>query len=207
MSAIAGRVALRADGQVLTQWTAMRTARDLKEIAGGFELEYLDTARSQAAGAIVTGGDPAMRALSAGMPVSLLVDGEMVLDGYIDDLDLEWDGRTLMRARVLGRDKTGDLVDCAAAPDGPDPAANRRANLRAVRHSGAGGRGYRREIRPVGKQPARNRAGDPGKSGAAAQRAAGERWGGRAAADARRGQPGAGAVAGGRADPETALAR
>ena len=119
MSAIAGRVALRADGRVLTQWTAMRTARDLKEIAGGFELEYLDTARSQAAGAIVTGGDPGMRALSAGMPVSLSIDGEMVLDGYIDDLDLEWDGRTLMRARVLGRDKTGDLVDCAAAPDGP----------------------------------------------------------------------------------------
>ena len=119
MSASPGLVTLQVAGRKLTRWSSMRTARDLKEIAGGFELEYLDGARSRAAGAVVSGDDPKFPAISAGMPMTLLLDEEPVLVGYIDDLDLEWDGQSLMRARVVGRDKTGDLVDCAAAPAGP----------------------------------------------------------------------------------------
>lgn len=116
---VGGRVTLQVAGRKLVRWTSMRTARDLKEIAGSFQLEYLDSARNRAAGGLLTGADPGLPAIAAGMPVTLLIDEEPVLVGYIDDLDLEWDGLTLRRAQIVGRDKTGDLVDCAAAPEGP----------------------------------------------------------------------------------------
>ena len=127
VASVGGRVALKVAGTILTSWTSMRTARDLKEISGSFELEYLDSARAQAASAIVIGGDAGFSKIAAGMEISLLIDSEPVLVGYIDDLDLEWDGGKLMRARIVGRDKTGYLVDCNAAPNGP--AEFRNLNL------------------------------------------------------------------------------
>lgn len=50
--------------------------------------------------------------------MALAIDGEPVLTGYLDEVKLSISGAEL-RASVAGRDRTGDLVDCAAAPDGP----------------------------------------------------------------------------------------
>lgn len=53
-----------------------------------------------------------------GLPVQVDIDGETVLDGYIDIVNHRYDASSTSVA-VVGRDKTADLIDCAATVDGP----------------------------------------------------------------------------------------
>lgn len=113
------RVSLAVGGEVFDAWTRVEIVRDLTEISGSFTLEYHDAARARRALPALDGIARAVaQDLRPGPEAKLSIDGEAVLLGWIDDVVLEISGDSL-RATITGRDRTGDLVDCAAAPDGP----------------------------------------------------------------------------------------
>lgn len=111
------RVTLRAGGQAHDWWTGVEITRDLAEISGSFLVELHDVARLRRA---LPGPRPVPMptAIEAGMACQILLDDELVLDGWVDDVKLSWSADRLSMA-VAGRDRTGDLVDCAASRDGP----------------------------------------------------------------------------------------
>jgi prophage tail gpP-like protein len=88
------------------------------EIGASFDLTLLDVERARRA--FPASGYPQDWAeeLQEGQPCTLAIDGEVVLTGHIEDLDLTEEGEQI-DCRISGRDRTGDLVDCAALPDGP----------------------------------------------------------------------------------------
>jgi prophage tail gpP-like protein len=113
------RVTLAVGGQVFDAWTRVEIVRDLTEISGSFSLEYADTFRARRTLPALEGiARAATTELRQGQPAKIAIDNETVLLGWIDDVTLSIEGDSL-RATVSGRDRTGDLVDCAAAPDGP----------------------------------------------------------------------------------------
>lgn len=113
-----GRVTLTVDGKSFSKWTRVEVTRDLREIAGSFRLEYVDEGRAAQSLPDMIAVPPYFRIIRAGMPCTVAIDGETVLTGYIDTTTVDWQGNALT-AMVEGRDRTGDLVDCAAAPNGP----------------------------------------------------------------------------------------
>ncbi|MDA8049959.1 MAG: hypothetical protein M0002_08135 [Rhodospirillales bacterium] len=116
-------MSLTVDGGTLDRWTSASVTRDLKDISGGFELVYLDSGRAaQAVSPDLDTGVP-FEIVRAGMSCAVALDGERVLTGWIDEVDVSWNADTLA-AKVSGRDKTGDLADCAASPNGPCEWAN-----------------------------------------------------------------------------------
>lgn len=116
------RVTLEVAGRVFGPWTELEIVRDLTDISGSFSLTYYDEVRADRA---LRAGTPRWRAqapalvqLAPGQKARVKIDGELVLLGWIDDVDLDW-GPDRINAVVRGRDVTGDLVDCAATVDGP----------------------------------------------------------------------------------------
>jgi prophage tail gpP-like protein len=95
--------------------------RDLADIAGSFEITVLDQAREFAAGNMSSGGLSTL--ISQGMNAAISLDGTLVLAGRVDAVSLSGDA-TSDRMTIRGRDRTGDLVDCAAAPTGPTEFRN-----------------------------------------------------------------------------------
>ncbi|HIE2304557.1 phage baseplate assembly protein [Yersinia enterocolitica] len=90
---------LSVNGQIFGGWTDMVINRSLDSIAGEFDL----TVTAQ-------WSDAAPRTIKPGMPCSVDIGPDRVLTGYIDDFIPSYDA-TSVSLRVLGRDKTGDLVD------------------------------------------------------------------------------------------------
>lgn len=115
---VAGRVALKVDGHVFTQWSSVEITRDLKDIAGTFRLGYVDSGRAAQALPSMIAVPPFFEIVRDGMAFELALDGETVMKGWIEELSLGWSDSRLT-AEVSGRDATGDLVDCAALPNGP----------------------------------------------------------------------------------------
>lgn len=94
-------VILTVDGKLWEGWTEMSVSRSLKAIAGEFELSV--TTRWSAA---------APRVIREGQPCTVRLGADTVLTGYIDDFIPSYDAENV-EIRVMGRDKTGDLVDCS----------------------------------------------------------------------------------------------
>ncbi|MDU7520206.1 MAG: hypothetical protein E7K72_02230 [Roseomonas mucosa] len=116
---MSGRIVMRHGGRVYRDWTRAEIKRDLGEISGSFTFEYNDQARAASGLPPMPGRQLLFVALAPGSTqVDIEVDGELVLRGYIDDVDLQLDGEQI-RATITGRDRTGDLVDSTANPDGP----------------------------------------------------------------------------------------
>lgn len=92
---------LLVNGEAFSGWTAARVARGIDQLASAFDLELAD------------------RWLRSGVPVhdgdacSLLLNGEVVVTGYVDDVEVSYDAAS-HRLAIRGRDRSGDLVDCAA---------------------------------------------------------------------------------------------
>lgn len=115
MIAATRRIALTVGGAVYDQWTAAEIVRDLAELSGSFTLELREAARSAAFPSASRGAE--LR-VEPGVPVTVAIDGEPVLVGYVDDVEPHA-SEGFLQTRVSGRDKTADLIDCAAAPKGP----------------------------------------------------------------------------------------
>lgn len=92
-------IVLNVSGQQWDGWTEMSLTRSLDAIAGEFDLT-ITTQWSEAA----------PRTIKEGLPCLVSIGKETVLTGYIDDFIPSYDAENVS-IRVMGRDKTGDLVD------------------------------------------------------------------------------------------------
>ena len=92
-------VTLTVSGQAWEGWTEMSFTRSLEAIAGEFDLT-VTTQWSEAA----------PRVIKEGLACTIAIAGETILTGYIDDFIPSYDAENVS-IRVMGRDKTGDLVD------------------------------------------------------------------------------------------------
>ncbi|EQB4447044.1 TPA: phage baseplate assembly protein [Pluralibacter gergoviae] len=92
-------VTLSVGGQVWGGWTDMTINRSLESIAGEFDLTV--TARWSEA---------APRTIKPGQACTVAIGSDRVMTGYIDDFIPSYDADNVS-LRVMGRDKTGDLVD------------------------------------------------------------------------------------------------
>jgi prophage tail gpP-like protein len=92
--------------------------RDLEELSGSFRVELLDRARFFAALPGWWQPTPARGIVMPGERAEILLDGEVVLIGWIDAVEANH-GPDKTSLTIQGRDVTGDLVDCAASVDGP----------------------------------------------------------------------------------------
>jgi len=96
-------------------WTGVAISRALEEVAGRFELDVTDRwPDGRAAG---TGGGPAPRPIRPFEPCLLLIDGEPVIRGVIDEAAPSYDANS-HTIRVSGRSLTGQLVDCSTEISG-----------------------------------------------------------------------------------------
>jgi prophage tail gpP-like protein len=112
------RFTLSVGGLVLSRWTSVQCGRNLRDIAGSFTVQYRDSGREALAFAPDLDPMPRFPTVLAGQPCSVAIDGTMVLKGFIDEVDADWEADQLT-CSITGRDMTGDLVDCAASPTGP----------------------------------------------------------------------------------------
>jgi prophage tail gpP-like protein len=109
------RVTLAVSGVNYDLWTRVEIIRDLSELCGSFTVELDDVARTMAALGTVANNPVAIK---RGQACTLSIDGEPVLIGWVEDVLPQISDRAVSVV-ISGRDRTGDLVDCAAAPDGP----------------------------------------------------------------------------------------
>lgn len=105
------------DGQIFDQWEEAAISRDLKNFTGTFAFTCRDNVRSLQT-FLYASEIPPVYQLRPGAAVKILVHGEMVLAGFIETVSPEIDENEA-RVSISGKDKAGDLIDCAAAPDGP----------------------------------------------------------------------------------------
>ncbi|EFB2893974.1 baseplate protein, partial [Escherichia coli] len=98
-------VTLRADGRLFTGWTSVSVTRSIESVAGYFEL-----------GVNVPPGTD-LSGLAPGKKFTLEIGGQIVCTGYIDSRRRQMTADS-MKITVAGRDKTADLIDCAAVYSG-----------------------------------------------------------------------------------------
>lgn len=107
MSLVSGHlVELLVGGRLFGGWKRVEVQRSIEQLAGGFVLELTRRWPGQ-------DDLPALPRLREGLPCQVLLDGDVVVSGYIDTFEPELSSSSCS-IRVEGRDKTGDLVDCAA---------------------------------------------------------------------------------------------
>ena len=95
--------ALHIDGQIYEGWTSVEVTRDIERMAGAFRLQLTDR----------WPGNENNRAVKPGFACRLSERSETLVTGWIDSVDVSFDNSDHTISAV-GRDKTGDLVDCAA---------------------------------------------------------------------------------------------
>ncbi|EFH6215669.1 phage baseplate assembly protein [Escherichia coli] len=98
-------VTLRTDGRLFTGWTSVSVTRSIESVAGYFEL-----------GVNVPPGTD-LSGLAPGKEFTLEIDGQIVCTGYIDSRRRQMTADS-MKITIAGRDKTADLIDCAAVYSG-----------------------------------------------------------------------------------------
>lgn len=100
------RVELLVAGRLYGGWKRVEVQRSIEQMAGGFILELTQRWPDQEA-------QPELPRLREGVACQVLLDGEVVISGYIDTFEPELSA-SACSIRVEGRDRTGDLVDCSA---------------------------------------------------------------------------------------------
>ena len=98
-----GIVELKVNGAIFGGWQKAEIRSSIEQISGTFSVTITDR---------WPGVDLPAPALQ-GYPVEILLDGQVVISGYIDDLEPEYDENS-HTIHIEGRDKTEDLVDCSA---------------------------------------------------------------------------------------------
>lgn len=104
-------------GQVFTEWTKVQVSRDLQDLAGKFELEIRDAARSWSSFPFATLASMAPM-VDAGLHVEIQLDGNSILEGWVNKITPRA-AEGQVSVRIFGSDKTADLRDCAATVNGP----------------------------------------------------------------------------------------
>lgn len=81
-------------------WTELEITRSIERVAGAFALGLTER----------WPGQTERRQIRMGMACKLAVDGEVLITGWIDDVEINYDA-TSHQLVVRGRDSTGDLFD------------------------------------------------------------------------------------------------
>lgn len=111
-----GDVALLINGQKYIGWEDLQISRSLEALSGTFSLSYIDAWDFQSDGRDSEPAGYTKWYMKPGDQCEITIDDELVLTGFIDEVQTSFDEEE-RRFQVSGRDKTGDLVDCAAAID------------------------------------------------------------------------------------------
>lgn len=96
-------IEIRTGGQFFGGWKSARIPFGLEQIANSFELGVTDK----------WPGQDAQRLINLGEQCQVLIDGETVITGWVEDVIPEISDQD-HSYQVSGRDATGDLVDCSA---------------------------------------------------------------------------------------------
>lgn len=94
---------IKVNGSIYGGWKSARIPFGIEQIANSFELTVTDR---------WSGQDNAYP-IRVGSACEVLLDGETVITGYVDDNTPEFDAGS-HSISIAGRDRTGDLVDCSA---------------------------------------------------------------------------------------------
>jgi prophage tail gpP-like protein len=84
-------------------WKKINITRSIDRVANSFSLSLTDA----------WSADQQRRAINEGDNCRVAIDGATVITGFIDDANPSYDAKT-HSIDVIGRDATGDLVDCSA---------------------------------------------------------------------------------------------
>lgn len=106
----AGGFELLTEGQVHRGWLAAKLNFSMEAIAGKFDLQLSERWTSTP--------DAPPRLVKPGVGCTIKLDGEEMLVGYIDAVSVDYDHQAHTLS-IKGREKTGDVVDCAAVVSGP----------------------------------------------------------------------------------------
>lgn len=112
---------LLLDGQPWKGWEEIEVTRAIDRMSGAFSVKL---AKNKEDGDISLQGG-----LQTGMTAEVEIDGQIVLSGYLFSAQYEYDARDVS-IEASGRDRTSDLIDCAAAVDGAHDFINR--NLTSI---------------------------------------------------------------------------
>jgi len=96
-------VTLQVNGVNYGGWQSVGITLGMEQIAGNFELTTTERWPAQ----------PEAWRINPGDACKLLVGSTQVISGYVDDFAPSYDKES-HTIKITGRDKTGDLVDCAA---------------------------------------------------------------------------------------------
>ena len=96
-------VALFADGKIYRGWQSVSVSRAVDIVAGSFSVSMTERLRRSSA----------PLKIRPGQSVQVQFDGQSVITGFIDSVDVSYNERQ-HSIIVAGRDKTADLVDCSA---------------------------------------------------------------------------------------------
>lgn len=107
--------ALKLNGASYSGWTEMSLSRSMEQSSGTFRLAL--TSRPE--------DSYVDNQLMPGARAEILLNDQTALVGYVDQIYNNYDAQTT-RLEVVGRDKVGDLIDCAATVDGPFEYHNQR---------------------------------------------------------------------------------
>lgn len=103
--ALKNSIVLTIGGQSYTGWTSASVNRSIENVAGQFQL------------GVAKRIGVSVKALRPGQALKLTVNDQAVVTGWLDDFEADISD-TDFSLTISGRDKTGDLVDCAAVYPG-----------------------------------------------------------------------------------------
>ncbi|HEX4455704.1 MAG TPA: hypothetical protein VH143_32810 [Kofleriaceae bacterium] len=95
-------VTLVVNGKQYSGWKSIRITRSIESLCGSFALDVSDRWSEQADPWPIVEGDECRVA----------IDGQTVIDGYVDTRELSGDGAT-RSLTYTGRDRAADLIDCS----------------------------------------------------------------------------------------------
>lgn len=96
-------IEVKVDGAIYGGWKTARIPFGIEQIANSFDISVTDR----------WSGQDTPRPIKVGSNCQVLLDGDLVITGFIDDVNVDFDA-TNHGINITGRDKTGDLVDCSA---------------------------------------------------------------------------------------------
>lgn len=118
------RITLTIGGTTISQVTRFELSRDLQDISGTFQCEVVDQKRVIAAVADASADvDRYPGLIIPGPAVTIAIDGTAVLTGWLEKVTGK-STATSLSCTLAGRDRAGDLVECAAFPKGPNEFRN-----------------------------------------------------------------------------------
>lgn len=108
----------KINGNVFSNIVTAKVGRDLETMAGTFDLTIVDQARLNKALLAQIGQPTLIGPINAGDAIIIMIDNEPILVGTIEQPHFAWEAGDIT-CRIHGRDKTGDLVECAPPPGLP----------------------------------------------------------------------------------------